>query len=89
VKPKVCGTYEVGLETTAFDVSNITWKKWGTKHAVGIGTVTGEGYSGRVNVDASALKRCSAKLSIYTKVYVSIPKHGDIAQRSKIPCPPK
>lgn len=89
VKPKTCGTYEVALETTAFDVTNITWKKWGTKHATGVGKVSGEGYTGRVNVDASGLKRCSSKLSIYTKVYVSIPKRGDIAQLSKIPCPGK
>ncbi len=89
VKPKVCGSYTVGTETVAFEVTKLKWKNWGTKHAIGIGHGESETYSGRLDVDATKLKRCSSTLSIYTRVYVSIPKMGDIAQVAKIPCPAK
>lgn len=89
VKPKVCGSYSVALETVPFNVTKLRWKAWGSKRATGIGHGKGEGYTGRLDVDASKIKRCSSTLSIYTRVYVSIPRRGDIAQVSKIPCPAK
>ncbi len=89
VKPKVCGTYDVGVETVAFDVTKLSWKKWGSKRALGIGRGESEAYSGRLDMTASKLKRCSSTLSIYSRVYVSIPKMGDVAQVDRIPCPAK
>lgn len=90
VKPKVCGTYDTAaIEPVAFDVTKLSWKNYGSKRALGIGHGESEAYSGRLDVNASKLKRCSSTLSIYSRVYVSIPKMGDVAQIDRIPCPAK
>ncbi len=85
----MCGSYSEGIEVVPFEVTKLKWKRWGTKHAKGIGHGEGVDYSGRLDVNATGLKRCSSTVSIYTKVTVSIPKMGFIANVSRIPCPPK
>lgn len=87
-KPKACPVYDASTDATyVFTPSALKWKQWGDSAAKGSGTLKTKIYDGDVAVKASGLKRCSATVSIYTRVVVSVPNAGWIAKFTGLPCP--
>ena len=88
VKPKLCVAYDpYTQEVVPISLEALKWTKWGSKTATAKGKVKGEDYSGPIEVKASGLKRCSAKLSIYTRYRADIPKKGSFVVQADLPCP--
>lgn len=90
VKPKTCLGYDARTDaSTTFTASKLKWKSWGASKATATGSLATAAIGGKAKVTASKLKKCSSKLSIYTRVEFVAADYGTPIATLKVPCPGK
>lgn len=92
-KPKSCVVYDQASDaaaTSLMAVKQLKWKSWGAKSATAPGHLKTDFFDDDITLKVSGLKKCTAKLSVYTKVQVMVPSSQNaIAASYKATCPTK